>query len=221
MTITYKLDGVDLINYNVYISASDGLLSRPKPKENMAVNWPDYNGTVVDLTKRLYEAREIELSCFIKAESQQEFIKMCNNFLALFDKTGTRRLEVFVDYEVTPKPLTYEVYLADEVNVSKKWNMATMVGTFKIKLMEPEPIKRVFKYTRYSDATKTASLTLTSSKLLNVYWGDGSHTFDASGTAQTLTHNYTEDGTYYIVITGNIDEITSLTSNGILVWNKL
>lgn len=221
MEVIYKIDDVDLRDYNVYVSSSDGLLSRPKPKANTMVEWADYNGSVVDLSKRLYESREIELNCFIKADSQSEFVTKCNNFLSVFDKTDTRRLEVFVDDETTPKPLVFEVYLSDEVNISKKWNYSTMVGTFKLKLNEPEPIKKVLKFTRTSDANKTVSITLTSSKLLNIYWGDGSHTYDASGTNQTITHNYTSNGTYYILITGNIDEITSLTTTGVLVWNKL
>lgn len=221
MTIIYKIDGVDFTNYNVYVSSSDGLLSRPKPKKNVSVDWPDYNGTVVDLSKKLYEPREIELKCFIKADSQSEFVAKCNTFLALFDKTGTRRLEVFIDNETTPKPLLFEVYSTDSIDVSKKWSATTMVGTFTLKLSEPEPIKKVLKYTRTGTADKTVSVTFTSAKLLNVYWGDGSHTYDASGTAQTITHDYTVNGTYYIVVTGNIDEITSLTTTGVVVWNKL
>lgn len=221
MKIIYKIDDVNLKDYSVYISASEGLISRPKPKQNNSVDWADYNGTVVDLSKRVYESREIELNCFIKADSQGEFIAKCNTFLNLFDKTGTRRLEVHVDYETTPKPLLFEVYLTDSVDISKKWNKTQMVGSFKLKLSEPEPIKKVLKYTRTSDLDKTVSITVTSAKLLNIYWGDGTNTFDAIGTAQTLTHNYTENGTYYILVTGNIDEITSLTSTGVLVWNKL
>lgn len=223
MNIIYKIDGVDFTNYNVYVSSSDGLLSRPKPKKSVSVDWPDYNGKVVDLSKKLYEPREIELQCFIKADSQPEFVAKCNTFLALFDKTGTRRLEVFVDNETTPKPLLFEVYSTDSIDVSKKWSATTMVGTFTLKLSEPEPIKKVLKYTRTNDADKTVSITVTSSKLLNIYWGDGSHTYDVSGTGIEVDHDYLKNGTFYIVITGNIDEMTLDTENtsAVVVWNKL
>lgn len=225
MTITYKIDGTDIKDYNVYVSASDGLISRPKPKSNLQVNWPDYNGTVVDLSKRLYEPREIELDCFIKAESQTEFVSKCNTFLAVFDKIGTRRLEVFVDYETTPKPLVFEVYLSEEVKISKKWSADSMVGTFSMKLIEPEPIKKVFKYTRTKDADKTVTLDLTSPKLLNIYWGDGTYTYDFTGTNVEVSHNYQKNGTFYIVITGNIDDsevdMGNANVNATLVWNKL
>ena len=62
-----------------------------------------------------------------------------------------------------------------------------MIGTFTLTLKEPEPIKKVYKYQRTSTSDKTVSFTLTSSKMLNIYWGDGSHTFDCSGTSQTYT----------------------------------
>lgn len=221
MAIVYKLDGIDIKTYGVYVSASDGLLSRPKPKVNLEVDWADYNGTVVDLTKRLYEPRDIDIDFFIKGDSQADFVLKSNTFLALFDKVGTRRLEVFVENEATPKPLVFEVYLSESVSVSKKWSSTTMVGTFSLKLKEPEPIKRVLKYTRTSTADKTVSITVTSAKLLNIYWGDLSYTYDVSGTAQVITHDFSVNGTFYIVITGNIDQIISLTTTGTVVWTKL
>jgi hypothetical protein len=216
--VKYFLDGIDLRQYGVYVSDSDGLLSKPKMKKPSSLSWPTYNGEVVYLAKKYYEPRMIKLDCFLKADSPNEFIVKLNYFLALFDQSWTRRLSVMAD---STEPLLYEVYLEDGTDVKKKWNSTKMVGTFSLVLKEPEPIKRVLKYTRTSDADKTVSITLTSSKLLNIYWGDGSHTFDVSGTAQTFTHNYSSNGTFYIVITGNIDEITSLTSTAKLVWNKL
>jgi PKD repeat protein len=218
MNIIYKLDGNDLKTYGVYISDSAGLLSKPKLKNPLNHNWETYHGEVVDLSKRYYESRDITLNCFIKASSSAEFITKCNTFLALFDQSGTRRLSVTVD---SSEPILYEVYLNDGIEISKTWGHSKMIGTFSLKLKEPEPIKKVLKYTRTSAADKTVSITFSSSKLLNIYWGDGSHTFDVSGTNQTITHDYSTNGTFYIVVTGNIDEITSLTTTGTLVWNKL
>lgn len=216
--VKYFLDGIDLRQYGVYVSDSDGLISKPKLKKPSSLSWPTYNGEVVYLGKKYYEPRMIKLDCFLKADSTNEFIVKLNYFLALFDQAWTRRLSVLTEGS---EPLVYEVYLEDGIEVKKKWNKSKMIGTFSLTLKEPEPIKRVFKYTRTSDADKTVSITLTSTKLLNIYWGDGTHTFDVSGTSQTYTHNYSSNGTFYVVITGNIDEISSLTSNGILVWSKL
>lgn len=509
MKVIYKLDNVDLTDYGVHVSASEGLLSRPRPKKPTTLSWQDYNGEVVDLSKRTYEPREIELDCFIKAASQWEFQDKVNAFLSVLDTAGAKRLSVgvsgleggenllinsqsplwqhntldtymtsvlmadeaepyrrntptsgervtcfnegsglyqfndpnctyYVGLDVrlngpesgsgkasiyihtdfddsvlitlnvpynqwfrvysegftlpmsdspdnkgyiilnndsddridryvdiknvkieknaktqwTPapadlKPLVFEVYSSEGIDIKKTWNERSMVGTFKLKLTEPEPIKRVIKHVvdnvvlkpsswvslgnftaneyeiscmlnyynnsrsnvfklalgesyvlsfdceeitgpfraeiysttnvenKYTDivlgknslvftgtsgmnldacevrfygineTTSTllkvknikiekglvatewtlpslqASITVTSSKLLNIYWGDGSQTYDVSGTAQTITHNYSTNETYFIVVTGNIDEITSLTTTGTIVWNKL
>jgi hypothetical protein len=218
MTINYLIDGIDIKTFGVHVSASDGLLSRPELKEPLTVSWEGYHGDVIDLEHKYYKAREIKLTCFITAASKSTFITQCNNFFSLFDQTGTRRLMVSVD---SSNPLVYEVYLSKNVDVDKKWSDANMTGTFTLELKEPEPVKKVLKYIRTSDSDKTVSITVTSSKLLNIYWGDGSHTYDVGGTSQTIAHSYSIDGTYYIVITGNIDEITSLTTTGTVLWNKL
>jgi hypothetical protein len=216
--VKYYLDGIDLRQYGVYISDSDGLLSKPKLKKPDSLSWPNYHGEVVYLGKLYYENRVIKLDCFIKANDPGDFIVKLNNFLALFDQAWTRRLSVLLDGS---EPLVYEVYLEDGLDVKKKWNRDLMVGTFNLTLKEPEPVKRVLKYTRTGNADKMVSITLSSTKMLNIYWGDGSHAFDVSGTAQTLTHNYSTNGTFYIVVTGNIDEITSLTTTGKVVWAKI
>jgi len=214
----YLLDGVDFKEYGVFVSASEGIVSRPKSKEFAKTSWDDYHGESVDLQHKYYEPREIVLSCFIKATSKKDFIIKASQFEQLFDKAGTSRL--MIDVHPT-KPLIYEVYCKDEVEIAKTWNDEVMVGTFKLKLIEPEPVKRVLKHIRESELTKTCTITLTTAKLVNVFWGDGTVTYDASGTDLELTHDYTKNGEYYPVITGCIDEISAFTTNAIVVWNKL
>lgn len=221
MEIICKIDQVNFKDYGVYVSSYSGLLSRPKPKKNVSVDWPDYNGIVVDLSKKFYEPRELEFSCFIKADSQSEFVAKCNTFLSIFDKPNTRRIEVFLDNETTPKPLPYEVYLSEEIEIKKTFQSGQMVGTFTLKLTEPEPIKKVFKYTRTGASDSEVTISFTSSKMVNIYWGDGSHSYDFSGEITDLSHTYAANGTYYIVMTGNIDEISDLSTTAVLVWNKL
>lgn len=219
MAITWLIDSNDMMaTYGVGVSTSNGIIGRPKPKAPVTVSWETMNGNAVDLSKRYYDARDIELHCFIMASSKGAWLAKCNAFVAVFDQPGTRRLAVKVDNN---EPLLFEVYASDEMDISREWNDATMVGTFTLKLKEQEPLKRIYKYTRTSTADKTASITITSSKLVSIYWGDGAHTFDAGGTAQTYTHDYTTNGTYYIIVAGNIDEITSLTCNGTQIWSKL
>jgi hypothetical protein len=214
----YRLDGVDLKEYGVYVSDSKGVVNRPKLKEMAKVSWDNYHGEAVDLQHKFYEPREITLSCFIKANSKNDFITQVSKFQQLFDVNGTQRLVI----DVHPiKPLIYEVYCQDEINVTKKWNDELMVGTFDLKLIEPEPVKRILKHIRVGDSTKTCTITMTTTKMVNIYWGDGTVDYDVSGTAITLSHVYETNGDYFPVITGCIDEITDFTTNAIVVWNKL
>lgn len=118
------------------------------------------------------------------------------------------------------KALVYEVYLPDGTDISKEWNDSKMVGTFSLKLKEPEPVKRVLKHFRVNENSKTVTITLTTEKLVNIYWGDGTTTQDVYGT-QTITHDYSENGEYYVIVTGVIEDIAKFSTNAIIVWNKL
>jgi hypothetical protein len=214
----YLIDGVDFKEYGVYVSDSDGVVNRPKLKNMASVSWDDYHGESVDLQHKFYEPREITLSCFIKANSKSDFIAKVSIFEHLFDNPGTNRLVI----DVHPiKPLIYEVYCKDEITLFKRWSDEWMVGTFKLKLIEPEPVKRILKQVRVSEATNTCTITLTTQKLVNIYWGDGWVDFDISGENLTVSHHYAQNGDYFPVITGCIDEISTFTTNAIIVWNKL
>lgn len=214
----YTIDGIDLKDFGVFVSQSDGILTRPKQKPTANVSWGDYHGVDVDLDNIYYDQREITLSCFIKADNKASFMHQLFEFEQLFDKKGLRRLMI----EAHPtKPLVYEVYCKDEISISKQWSDNTMVGTFKLKLMEPQPVKRVLKHIRSSEDTKTCTINLTTYKYLNIYWGDGTATEDIVGGDIDISHDYKEDGEYYPAITGCIDEIDDFTTNAIIVWNKL
>jgi hypothetical protein len=51
--------------------------------------------------------------------------------------------------------------------------------------------------------------------------GDGTVDYDISGEDVAISHDYSQNGDYFPVITGCIDEITDFTTNAIVVWNKL
>ena len=216
--ISYLIDGIDFKNWGVFVSGSDGILSKPKLKAPKSVSWDDYHGKSVDLMHKFYDVRKITLSCFIKAPSKIDFITQLSNFEQQFDKQGTQRLMI----DVHPiKPLIYEVYCEDEIDPTKQWDDKEMVGTFKLKLVEPEPVKRVLKFNRFDESTKQCTITLTSQKYVNIYWGDGTADYDVNGTQRTITHDYATDGAYFPVITGCIDEITNFETNAIVVWSKI
>lgn len=216
--LTYSIDGTDFKNWDIYVSESLGLLDRPKMKTPISVDWPDYHGEIVDLENKVLQPREITLNCFMKANGKIDFVTKLNKFLDVFSKSGTQRLRLDID---PTKPLIYEVYNENGIAINKRWNDDLMVGTFTLKLKEPDPVKRIVRHQRLSNDTKTLTITLTSTKAVTIFWGDGTQTNDVYGTDVTTSHEYASDGIFYAVIAGVIEDITDFSTNGNIVWNKI
>ena len=62
---------------------------------------------------------------------------------------------------------------------------------------------------------------MTTTKYVNIYWGDGSVDYDIAGTDLKITHDYSDNGDYFPVVTGCVDEITSFDTNAIVVWERI
>ncbi len=219
--VEYYIDGVNFKDYGVYVSKTDGLVGRLAQKDALQVDWDNYHGIVRDRNRKRYKERTITLECFLEASGRSAFVEWQNRFLSLFDGDGTHRLTV--EYDGKTKPLVYEVGLYDETDMTKTWGRyddELMVGTFKLKLVEDEPVKRVLRHISASD-NSTATVTVTSTKLLNIYWGDGTHTYNVSGNETTVEHTYTLAGEYDIIVAGVIEDIESFETNDIVVWELL
>ena len=122
------------------------------------------------------------------------------------------------------KPLVFEVYCEDGVAPSKRWHDDKMIGTFALKLKEPDPVKRVVRHQRLNASNAELTIELKSDKMVNIYWGDGTVSEDIYGDCtgkNALKHTYAENGIYYAIVGGVIEEITDFDTNGIIVWNKL
>lgn len=219
--VEYYIDGRNFKEFGVYVSGSSGLIGRLARKETLQVNWDSYHGIVRDKNSPRYKERTIELECFIEASSRSAYVEWVSHFFSQFDAKGNHRLKV--EYAGATKPLVYEVELLNDSDPDKRWgkyNSDLMVGKFKIRLVEDEPVKKVLRHIG-AVANTTAEINVTSSKLLNIYWGDGTHTYNVSGTNKGITHVYDEPGEYDIVIAGVIEDITHLSTNAIVVWELL
>ena len=219
--VEYYIDGYNLKDFGVNVSASSGLVGQLARKDSLEVDWDNYHGVVRDKSKPRYKERTITLDCFIEASSRSAYIHWVNKFFNLFDKPGNQRLKV--EFDGTAKTLLYEVFNKDESDPDKKWgtyNDDLMVGKFKIKLIEDEPVKRILRHIG-STANTTSTITVTSTKMLNIYWGDGSHTYNISGANKVVEHTYVMAGEYDIIITGVIEDIEKFETNDIIVWNRL
>lgn len=218
--VEYYIDGTNFKEFGVFVSGSAGLVGRLERKEALTVDWENYHGIVRDNKRPRYKSRTITLDCFIQASSRSAYVEWVDMFFAQFDKEGTQRF--MVEYDGKAKTLVYEVVCIDETDTEKKWgsyNEDLMVGAFKLKLIENEPVKKVLKHIG-ATANTSVQIDVTSSKLLNIYWGDGTHTFGVSGT-KTVEHTYSEPGIYDIIITGVIEDIEQFSTNAITVWDRL
>lgn len=218
--VEYYIDGTNIKDMGVYVSKSTGIIGGLERKESLSVDYDNYHGTVVDKKRPRYKERTITLDCFLEASSKSSFIEWVMMFIGLFQKPGNQRLKI--EYDGEERPLVYEIYCPNPTDVEKDWSYDDdlMVGTFKLKLVECEPVKRVLRHIGKTGNTQ-ASITVSSSKLLNVYWGDGSHSYDISGANKTITHTYDTPGEYDIVIAGVIEDITAFATNCIVIWDKL
>lgn len=217
--VEYYIDGQNFKDFGVYVSKSNGLIGMLERKDPLQVDWDGYHGIVVDTKRPRYRERTITLDCFIEASSKSSFVEWVQLFMSQFQKEDKQRLRV--EYDRKGKPLFYEVFCQNAADVDKNWtyNDELMVGTFRLTLIEPEPVKRVIRH--IGSTNSTAQIMLTSNKLLNIYWGDGTATYDVSGTNRQITHQYTGAGEYDIIITGVIEDIKDFETNCIVVWNKL
>lgn len=219
--LEYYIDGVNFKDYDIRVESSAGVLDLPKMKAPASVNWDDYHGEVLDLTDKRYQAREITLNCWMRANGKINFAEKINRFYEHFMKDGTQRLMISIH---PTKPLVYEVYCPDGIAPSKRWHDDKMIGTFSLKLKEPDPVKRVVRHQRVGSSSAEITIALKSDKMVNIYWGDGEVTQDVYGDFtgdKALTHTYAANGIYYVVIAGVVEEITDFSTNGIIVWNKL
>lgn len=219
--VEYYIDGRNFKDFGVYVSESSGLVGRLARKEALQVEWDSYHGIARDKKRPRYKERTIELSCFMEASGRSAYVEWVNLFFSQFDKEGNHRLKV--EYAGSTKPLVYEVELLEESDPQKQWgkyDQDLMVGKFKLKLVEDEPVKKVLRHIG-GTANTTAKIKVSSSKLLNIYWGDGTHTYNVSGVDKEVVHTYAEPGEYDIVIAGVIEDITSLSTNAIVVWDLL
>lgn len=219
--LTYYINGYSLIpTWGIYVQASDGILQRPKMKTPFKQDWPDMHGEVVDLANKRFQARDITLKCWMPATGKIDFVNKWNDFIRQFDGDDTVRL--MIDIHPT-KPLVYEVYLEDSLDVSKKWNDELMVGTFTLKLREPDPVKRVVRFR--TDNNATHYIKCNSDTMLTIAWGDGTFTHnvwgDHTADADKLEHTYdTSKEIYYAIVSGVIEDIEDFETDGIIVWNK-
>ncbi|MEA1849198.1 hypothetical protein U9K52_09765 [Chryseobacterium sp. MHB01] len=165
MGLKWAINGFDFLDFGVHVSESKGVLDKLKPRERNSYTWTEYHGKQIDLSAPKYEAREISLSCWIKALNIDDLTDNFNAFLSFFDRNSTSRLSL------TPfnqKPYAYEVILINGVELEKELREGEMYGSFTLSLIEPNPIKKILK-----TELDTLRIKYTSPYETEIFPGDG------------------------------------------------
>lgn len=219
--VEYYINGVNFKDYGVYVSASKGVIGQLERKDTLISDWNDYHGLHRDCGHAYYKERLIELTCFVEAYSRTDLVEKVMGFMSIFSVSKSNRLKI--SYNGNSKPLLYEVVLFSESDVTKKWGAThdeIMVGTFTLKLIEDEPVKKVLRYIS-GTSNSNATITVTTPKFLNIYWGDGSRSLNVRGNNTTVEHTYALPGEYDIIVTGVIEDIEQFTTNATIIWELL
>lgn len=208
--VIYLLDQIPFKNYNVYVSDSSNLFDKASIKENQKKDWSDEHGYDIDLQSRYHNSKTITIDCFIPANSLKECIEKYNNFFNALDQKGSRRLSVIAG----DLRMEYQVFRQDTAENKLIYDDSNAAGTFKLKLIENMPVKRILKSTQ-----NTTTITLKSKKVLVINWGDGIEEYTSPNT-ETYSHTYLTTGVFYPIILGDLDSITTFNSNADVLWNK-
>ena len=219
--VEYYINGINFKDFGVYVSKSNGLVGQLERKEGATAEYDTYHGIARDNNYVRYKERTITLECFIEATSRSKFVEWLDHFFEQFRQKGTQRFRV--EYSGSTKPLVYEITMQQGSDPEKTWGRydeELMVGTFTLELVEDDPVKMVLRH--ISTASESvASFTVTTAKRLTVSWGDGTFTHGVKGEAVTVSHTYQAKGSYDIIIAGVIEDIESINTNEIVVWQRL
>ena len=163
--VRYSINGKYFKDRKVYVSDSEGLFDALKRKKINTYDWAEYHGQSVDLSNPKYEAREITLKCFVVGDNWVDMKENHDAIVSEFQKPGTQRLLI---EPFGMKPLPYEVYMEDSSPLEKTFKDGKMVGVFTLKLIEPNPIKKVLYTT-----SETLNLSYNSSKETEIFFVNG------------------------------------------------
>lgn len=218
--VLYKIDEIPFEDYDVYVENSHGVIDALELKEPTSIDWAGEHGQIVDLARPRFKPREIELECWIKAASRLEFASKYAAFYRLFQKPGLHRLRIEINKR---KPLLYEVYLPSQTENDKRWRNSDMIGRFRLKLIDPQPVKKVLRFTPTTGNNGLAKIRFTCYDAVNIYWGDGTVSADVVADDDILvSHQFALTKPFYeIIITCEPDNIPYFNSNCIVVWNRL
>lgn len=163
--VRYSVNGKYFKDFGTYISSSEGLFDALKRKPVNTYDWAEYHGSSPDLSNPKFEQREITLKGFVTGSNWETMKSNFDAIVSEFQKAGTQRL-LIEPFGLNSLP--YEVCMIDEVKLQKEFKNGQMVGTFTLKLIEPNPIKKVLYFTG-----NTLNLSYDCPNETEIFYGNG------------------------------------------------
>ena len=207
--VRYSINGKYFKDYGVYISSSDGLFDSLKRKKVNTYDWAEYHGQSVDLSSPKFEAREITLKGFVVGDSWVSMKFRFDTIISELQKAKTQRLLI---EPFGLKPLPYEVYMEDSSELQKTFSDGKMVGIFTLKLIEPNPIKKVLRVNG-----NMLRLSYNSDTETEISYGNGEKYIAYSNASLSKV---LPSGSI-VVIAGNIENISNLITDAEVLWERL
>lgn len=215
--IVYYLNGNNMNDVGIVVKSSTGLLELPDIKERKSGDWAQMHGKVIDDSRPYLQERSITLNCawLIKSggtynvQSAQQYVRE-----SLLNYGQKVQLRVHFPAGMIPtatttnteRPLVYNVLQDKGISFSVNYSGNDALLTFDIKLIEPQPCKMVLvsKSTRGIMSISKIGFN-PNGGLFTIEWGDGSVTYDVTGTTSVeSTHSYGNTHTYYAIVSGDI-----------------
>lgn len=207
--VRYSVNGKYFKDYGVYVSDSDGLFDALKRKKVNTYDWAEYHGSSLDLSSPKFEAREITLKGFVVGDNWVSMKFRFDTIISELQKAGTQRLLI---EPFGMKPLPYEVYMEDSSELQKTFSDGKMVGIFTLKLIEPNPIKKVLRVNG-----NMLHLSYNSKFETEISYGNGEKDIAYSNASLSKV---LPSGSI-VVIAGNIENITNLITDAEVLWERL
>ena len=207
--VRYSINGKYFKDYGVYISSSDGLFDALKRKKVNTYDWAEYHGSSLDLSSPKFEQREISLKGFVVGDNWVSMKFRFDTIISELQKAGTQRLLI---EPFGLKPLPYEVYMEDSSELQKTFSDGKMVGIFTLKLIEPNPIKKVLRVNG-----NMLRLSYNSKFETEISYGNGEKDIAYSNASLSKV---LPSGSI-VVIAGNIENISNLITDAEVLWERL
>ena len=194
--MTYKINGTDISTLGVIVTDFSGLFDALEAKSVKTYEVASQHGVMVRNDGIRYKERTITLELLVIADTAASVISTLEGLMLAHSRI---RLERINGYDVKiwdcvyDKETSREYYREDAERVT-------------IVLIEPQPIKNVYKSTGNFSLTSAPKSGSTQQPLL-ISCGD--YTLLENKRTGTHTHTYTDGyDSHYVIVSGVLDEVT-------------